>query len=71
MAEFRGAAEKVAGGAKAARRTSIERWAAQPVAETHDGPPADPNMSQKQLEDRKPWKDDRLDPRVFQKSIEQ
>jgi hypothetical protein len=52
-------------------RTSIERWAAQPVAETHDGPPADPNMSQKQLEDRKPWKDDRLDPRVFQKSIEQ
>jgi len=37
----------------------------------HHGPPADPKVFEKQLEDRKPWKDDTLDPRVFQKSIQQ
>jgi invasion protein IalB len=45
-------------------------------AKAYNGPPADPKVFEKkvfekQQEDRKPWKDDTLDPRVFQKSIQQ
>jgi invasion protein IalB len=40
-------------------------------ARAYDGPPADPKVFEKQQEDRKPWKDDTLDPRVFRKSIQQ
>jgi len=48
-------------------------------AQAYDGPPTDPKVFnptdpkvfEKQLEDRKELKDDRLDPRVFRKSIQQ
>jgi invasion protein IalB len=48
-------------------------------AQAYDGPPTDPKVFNptdpkaflKQLEERKEWKDDRLDPRVFRKSIQQ
>src|SRR5262249_53561923 len=40
-------------------------------AQAYDGPPTDRKMFEKQLEDRKEWKDDRLDPRIFRKSIQQ
>lgn len=44
-------------------------------AQAYDGPPTDPKAFDKQQEDIrksfKSWKDDKLDPRVFQKSIQQ
>ena len=40
-------------------------------AQAYDGPPTDPKAFEKQLKDRKELKDDRLDPRVFRKSIQQ
>ena len=42
-------------------------------AQAYDGPPADPKVFLKQQEDnfRTPWKDDRLDPKIFRKSIQQ
>jgi invasion protein IalB len=43
-------------------------------ARAYDGPPADPKALARQQDDvRKPWKDwkdDRLDPRIFRKSIQ-
>ena len=43
-------------------------------AQAYDGPPADPKALARQQDDvRKPWKDwkdDRLDPRIFRKSIQ-
>jgi hypothetical protein len=42
-------------------------------AQAYDGPPADPKLFTKQQEDngRTPWKDDRLDPKIFRRSIQQ
>jgi invasion protein IalB len=44
-------------------------------ARAYDGPPADPKVLARQQDDvRKPWndwKDDRLDPKIFRKSIQQ
>jgi hypothetical protein len=42
-------------------------------AQAYDGPPTDPKVFARQREDdvRKPWKDDRLDPRIFRRSIQQ
>jgi invasion protein IalB len=41
-------------------------------ARAYDGPPADPKVLARQQDDvRKPWKDDRLDPKIFQRSIQQ
>ena len=44
-------------------------------AQAYNGPPTDPKAFEKQLEkqlkDLKEWKDDRLDPRIFRRSIQQ
>jgi hypothetical protein len=44
-------------------------------AQAYDGPPADPKMFANQQDDvRNPWKDwkdDRLDPKIFRKTIQQ
>jgi invasion protein IalB len=41
-------------------------------ARAYDGPPADPKVLARQQDDvRKPWKDDRLDPKIFRRSIQQ
>jgi hypothetical protein len=42
-------------------------------AQAYDGPPTDPKVFAKQQEDngRTPWKDDRLDPKIFRRSIQQ
>src|SRR5262245_12496519 len=40
-------------------------------ARAYDGPPADPKvLARQEIEFRKPWKDDRLDPKIFRKSIQ-
>jgi invasion protein IalB len=40
-------------------------------AQAYDGPPTDPKVfARQELEFRKPWKDDRLDPKIFRKSIQ-
>ena len=42
-------------------------------AQAYDGPPTDPKVFATQQEEngRTPWKDDRLDPKIFRKSIQQ
>jgi invasion protein IalB len=42
-------------------------------AQAYDGPPTDPKVFAKQQEEngRTPWKDDRLDPKIFRRSIQQ
>src|SRR5262245_60016049 len=43
----------------------------QGFAKAHDGPPTDPKVFATQQDElRKPWKDDRLDPKIFRKSIQ-
>jgi invasion protein IalB len=44
----------------------------QDFAKAYDGPPTDPKVFAKQQEDngRTPWKDDRLDPKIFRRSIQ-
>src|SRR5262245_21961297 len=40
-------------------------------ATAYNGPPADPKtLDRERWENRKPWKDDTLDPRAFRKSIQ-
>ena len=44
----------------------------QGVATAYDGPPTDPKVFARQQDDvRAPWRDDRLDPKIFRKSIQQ
>ena len=44
----------------------------QGFATAYDGPPTDPKVFARQQDDvRAPWRDDRLDPKIFRKSIQQ